>query len=175
MTVVVCYVERKEDLLSLFLLLLFDFTSSSLCFAVVVASSHHIPEHTTSHLNARRSCQNGFYSSTNAIFITISPKMHTTTALLSALPILASAANIYDQTFTLLSARSASPIHLQPINASAGGLWIGKPQTTFCPNATAQGTPIPCPNATYSTIFTGPDEETGGIALDVDVPGGQMM
>ncbi|CAK4031718.1 Hypothetical predicted protein [Lecanosticta acicola] len=81
---------------------------------------------------------------------------------------------VFDQTFTLIAARSASPIHLQAINATGGGLWIGKPQATYCPNATAEGIPIPCPQSSQ-TIFTGPDEETHGIALDVDVPGGQML
>jgi len=52
--------------------------------------------------------------------------------------------------FTVIAARSGSPIHLQEIQASGEHFWIGEGPTTYCPVP-----PIPadqCPAGT-STVF----------------------
>ncbi|KAL8660183.1 MAG: hypothetical protein Q9202_006779 [Teloschistes flavicans] len=70
-------------------------------------------------------------------------------------------------TFGAIAARSASPIHLQTINANGGAFWIGKNTTTYCPltNQTE------CPPGT-STVFAAGN---GGAGLDTVVPGGQQI
>lgn len=80
------------------------------------------------------------------------------------------------QFFTLLTARSASPIHLSPLNANGGGLWVGKPQSDYCP--VIQG--LTCANTTglstaYGVGGGNDDENGGGLGLAVGVPGGQQM
>lgn len=65
-------------------------TSLPLHSVLLLWLPHHttIPEHTTSHLNARRSCQKGFYSSTNASSIRTSAQdaYHHASSLRSAAP-----------------------------------------------------------------------------------------
>ncbi|RHZ73306.1 hypothetical protein CDV55_104441 [Aspergillus turcosus] len=68
--------------------------------------------------------------------------------------------------FSVMSARSASPIHLLPMNAAHGGFWLGDSPSTFCPDSIEQVGG--CPPGT-STRFA---SET---ALDVSVPGGQRI
>lgn len=60
-------------------------------------------------------------------------------ALLTLLP-LASAASIpvrstnnANTKFSVMSTRSASPIHMLPMNAVNGGFWLGESPTTYCP------------------------------------------
>lgn len=77
------------------------------------------------------------------------------------------------QPFALLAARSASPIHLRPIEASGTRLYIGRRTATYCPtNIQRAGG---CPNKTpaeISTLFVG---GTGSLAMSVTVPGGQRV
>lgn len=35
--------------------------------------------------------------------------------------------------FSVMSARSGSPIHLLPMNAAHGNFWLGESPSTFCP------------------------------------------
>jgi hypothetical protein len=97
-----------------------------------------------------------------------SSRMKTTSifAALSAISSLSSA-----QFFGIIAARSASPIHLSPVNANGGGLWIGKPQSDYCP--IIQG--LPCANTTGFTTTYGIGSPAGALALAVGVPGGQEM
>lgn len=67
--------------------------------------------------------------------------MHTTIALLCSLLPLAlgsplaprQASEFPPTTFGAIAARSASPIHLQSINANGQAFWIGKPTASYCP------------------------------------------
>lgn len=92
-----------------------------------------------------------------------------TNSVFVALSVLASLSNA--QFFGLIAARSASPIHLSTINANGGGLWIGKPQSDYCP--VIQG--LPCANTTGQTTTYGVGSDTGTLGLAVGVPGGQQM
>ncbi|KAF2724331.1 hypothetical protein K431DRAFT_291832 [Polychaeton citri CBS 116435] len=94
-----------------------------------------------------------------------------TFAAIAALATLASAgANDY---FSLLAARSASPIHFQPIAATGQHFYIGKKSTAYCPDSVRkQGG---CPNkkgAEIHAAFAGGD---GYLSLAVVVPGGQQV
>lgn len=54
--------------------------------------------------------------------------------------------------FTIIAARSGSPIHLQTVQASDRAFWIGKETTTYCPpEVDAEGS---CPPGTQ-TVFEG--------------------
>ena len=73
------------------------------------------------------------------------------------------------QYFGLTSARSASPIHYQPINAAGLRLWIGANSAHYCPSSVQkQGG---CPN-THFTNFAGGH---GGLSMGAVVPGGQQV
>ncbi|KAL4884435.1 hypothetical protein BJY04DRAFT_182487 [Aspergillus karnatakaensis] len=65
--------------------------------------------------------------------------------------------------FTVISSRSASPIHLLPLNAAGQSFYLGGSASTYCP------LPSNCPNGT-STVFAG-----NGGSLSVTVPGGQQI
>ncbi|KZF19262.1 hypothetical protein L228DRAFT_241922 [Xylona heveae TC161] len=69
--------------------------------------------------------------------------------------------------FGIISARSASPVHLQEVNAAGGRFWIGRETASYCPLPAAQ-----CPNNTDETVFA---YESGYASLDVEVPGGQQI
>ncbi|KAI9696638.1 MAG: hypothetical protein M1820_008087 [Bogoriella megaspora] len=84
-----------------------------------------------------------------------------TATISSLLPLAANAA------FTALSARSASPIHLQEIVAD-GGFWIGKETQSYCPSTVEPN----CPPGNI-TVFDFPSDD-GSLFLDVEVPGGQQ-
>ncbi|KAI4111268.1 MAG: hypothetical protein LQ339_000729 [Xanthoria mediterranea] len=95
--------------------------------------------------------------------------LSSTSLLLTLLP-LALATPITPRTndtplrFGAIAARSASPIHLQTINANGQAFWIGKETATYCPIET-------CP-AGNQTVFSAAN---GGASLDVVVPGGQSI
>ncbi|KAL9595215.1 MAG: hypothetical protein Q9219_006581 [cf. Caloplaca sp. 3 TL-2023] len=69
--------------------------------------------------------------------------------------------------FGVIAARSASPIHLQPVNANGRAFWIGKDTATYCPltNSTQ------CPTGTDTAFIV----SGGGASLDSQVPGGQLI
>ena len=83
--------------------------------------------------------------------------MHFTVALLSSLPILAAAAPTSFEArtpspiFTLIAARSASPVHLQTVNANGRAFWIGKSTASYCP----QPPVTHCPAGTSTTLIAG--------------------
>ncbi|KAL8713616.1 MAG: hypothetical protein Q9220_002478 [cf. Caloplaca sp. 1 TL-2023] len=94
--------------------------------------------------------------------------------LLSLLPLALSSPIVTRQassypptTFGVIAARSASPIHFQPINANGLAFWIGKNTATYCPltNQTQ------CPPGTETVFAVG----GGGASLDTEVPGGQEV
>ncbi|KAL8705726.1 MAG: hypothetical protein Q9201_001160 [Fulgogasparrea decipioides] len=101
--------------------------------------------------------------------------MHSTVALLCSLlplalgsPITARQASEFPPVnFGVIAARSASPIHLQSINAAGGAFWIQKDTATYCPltNQTQ------CPPGKDSVFSVG----GGGASLDTEVPGGQLV
>ncbi|KAL2054645.1 hypothetical protein ABVK25_004948 [Lepraria finkii] len=68
--------------------------------------------------------------------------------------------------FTIIAARSGSPIHLQSINANNGSFWIGKPTLSYC---IPEVPPGDCPPGTTTALLAG----DGGASMDADVPGGQ--
>ncbi|OCL02783.1 hypothetical protein AOQ84DRAFT_348623 [Glonium stellatum] len=70
--------------------------------------------------------------------------------------------------FSAIAARSASPIHLQSINAAGGKFWVaGRATDSYCPEAEIAN----CPAGT-STVFAGGDDT---LSLDVEVPAGQLV
>jgi len=71
--------------------------------------------------------------------------------------------------FTLLAARSASPIHLRPINAYQEGFWIGEPTQSYCPEQVGSG----CPKGDTTTVAA--TTESSSISMGVIVPGGQQV
>lgn len=92
-------------------------------------------------------------------------KSTTTLAALNAL-FLTTASGQY---FNLLSSRSASPIHLQPLSASNQSLWLNKPTASYCPsNIQTTGA---CPPGN-TTNFAGGDNSLG---MGTVVPGGQQV
>ncbi|KAK9860621.1 hypothetical protein MYU51_005721 [Penicillium brevicompactum] len=94
--------------------------------------------------------------------------MKFTTALPLALPLLASAAPASDPTpnpnFSVMAARSASPIHYLQLNAAGQKFYLGGETASYCPDQVPN-----CPPGNQ-TIFT-----PGGASLDVNVPGGQQV
>ncbi|KAL4907403.1 hypothetical protein BDW74DRAFT_123930 [Aspergillus multicolor] len=98
-------------------------------------------------------------------------------ALASLLPLLAAAAptsntassdlpNGAEQpaAFTVMAARSASPIHFLPLTASGQSFYLGGNTTTYCPLPASQ-----CPPGN-TTVLAG-----NGGSLSVVVPGGQQV
>jgi len=70
--------------------------------------------------------------------------------------------------FGVISARSASPIHLQELTARGGKFYLGGgPPSSYCPPQVGAG----CPSGNY-TIFAG---GVVTLSLAVDVPGGQQV
>lgn len=62
----------------------------------------------------------------------------------------------------LIATRSASPIHLQSVNASGQAFWIGKPTSSYCPLVPASS----CPPGTDTVIsITGDAKHPGGASL----------
>ncbi|EKV12358.1 IgE binding protein, putative [Penicillium digitatum] len=87
-------------------------------------------------------------------------------ALLALAPLVAAVSgskqsNSSDAAFGVLSARSASPIHLLPLNAGGTYFWLGGNAHTY--------SPIPGIPDTNQTIIT------DGHFLNVEVPGGQAI
>lgn len=76
-------------------------------------------------------------------------------AAISALVSSASAANF----FSVIAARSGSPIHLQELSANGESLWIGKKTGSFCP-ATVQKQGG-CPKGTHTNF----DGGNGGLGM----------
>ncbi|KAL8708508.1 MAG: hypothetical protein Q9225_007590, partial [Loekoesia sp. 1 TL-2023] len=70
-------------------------------------------------------------------------------------------------TFGVIAARSASPVHLQPVNANGLAFWIGKDTATYCPLSNQ----AQCPPGTETVFAVG----GGGASLDTAVPGGQEI
>ncbi|PTU23511.1 hypothetical protein P175DRAFT_0500074 [Aspergillus ochraceoroseus IBT 24754] len=65
--------------------------------------------------------------------------------------------------FTVMSSRSASPIHLLPMNAAGQSFWLGGEPGTYCPLTSG------CPPGNM-TVLAG-----NGGSLSVVVPGGQQI
>lgn len=71
--------------------------------------------------------------------------------------------------FGVISARSASPIHLLPLTARGGKFYLGGPgPSSYCP---VEQVGDACP-AGNSTVLVGGN---GGLSLGVIVPGGQQV
>ena len=69
------------------------------------------------------------------------------------------ATDIASAPFTLIAARSGSPIHLQSINANNGNFWIGKPTLSYC---IPQVPKSDCPPGSATGLIVGND---GGASL----------
>ncbi|KAJ5584720.1 uncharacterized protein N7459_004520 [Penicillium hispanicum] len=88
-----------------------------------------------------------------------------------ALPLLAAAAPApapsgqANPPFTVMSIRSASPIHYLQMNAAGQKFWLGGSTSSYCPTNVGAG----CPPGNQ-TVFA-----PGGNAMDVEVPGGQQV
>ncbi|KAF1916385.1 hypothetical protein BDU57DRAFT_529460 [Ampelomyces quisqualis] len=71
--------------------------------------------------------------------------------------------------FTVISARSASPVHLQPLTARGGKFYLGGgPPSSYCPAAQVGAA---CPSGNTTTLAGG----EGTLSLGVIVPGGQQV
>ena len=88
----------------------------------------------------------------------------TLTAL--ALPLIAAAAPAppANPPFTVMAARSASPIHYLQLNAAGQKFWLGGNTASYCPSQVKD-----CP-AGNQTVFA-----PGGTSMDTEVPGGQQV
>ena len=84
-----------------------------------------------------------------------------------ALPTSSGHAKRSNGAFTVMSARSASHIHLLPVNAAGSYFYLGGEASTYCPETVSKV--APCPKGDM-TAFVGT-----GAALDVSVPGGQAV
>lgn len=100
--------------------------------------------------------------------------MHFSLLLPSLLPLLASANPLplesrqsTLQPFSLIAARSGSPIHLSSINANGESFWIGKNTASYCPSAQVPD----CPAGIYTELLAG----DGGASMYTEVPGGQTV
>ncbi|KAF9884876.1 hypothetical protein FE257_000943 [Aspergillus nanangensis] len=100
-------------------------------------------------------------------------KSLTLATLLSAVSALPSsnnnqhAARQTSNSFTVMAARSASPIHFLPLNARGSHFWLGGKTTSYCPDeVTEMGGQ--CPPGDVTGI-------AGQSSLDVMVPGGQQI
>lgn len=58
--------------------------------------------------------------------------------------------------FSIIAARSASPVHLQSVVANGRGFWIGKETATYCPSQVSQ-----CPPGDVTVL----DYYQGGLSL----------
>lgn len=96
-----------------------------------------------------------------------SPTPTTTTTLLAAILLLISTTTA--QYFAAIAIRSASPLHLQTIEARNERLWIGGTSTHYCPQQVQAL--HDCPN-THETNFGG---GTGVLYMGAIVPGGQQV
>ncbi|KAI7035723.1 hypothetical protein KC352_g46203, partial [Hortaea werneckii] len=90
--------------------------------------------------------------------------MKFTSTLAAAAGVVATAQAQY---FSVISARSASPIHLRPLQARNYGIYIGGESASYCPDEVVQS----CPNTTY-TNFAGGE---GSLFMGTQVPGGQEV
>lgn len=97
--------------------------------------------------------------------------MFTTPTLALALAVLGAASPLTRRTtstFALISIHSGDPdVHLRPITASDFKLWLGKPTASYCPSDVVPD----CPSGN-STSFASGD---GGLSMNVEVPGGQLV
>jgi hypothetical protein len=99
--------------------------------------------------------------------------MYTKAFLATALACVAAAVPVTQRaetsTFTLLSIHSGSDVQNQDINANGQRFWIGKPTSTYCPEAAGS-----CPSNTNVTAlsFNAP---TAGLGMNDVVPGGQQV
>jgi hypothetical protein len=70
--------------------------------------------------------------------------------------------------FGVISARSASPVHLQELTARGGKFFLGGgPPSSYCPPQVGES----CPSGNYTTFAGG----VGTLSLAVVVPGGQQV
>ena len=67
--------------------------------------------------------------------------------------------------FSVMSSRSASEIHLLPMNAAGNFFWLGEKASTYCPSTVAQV--APCPKG-QGTAFTG---NGGALVSSLVYPG----
>ena len=71
--------------------------------------------------------------------------------------------------FTAISARSASPVHLLPLNAIGGKFYLGGTPSSYCPKVVGQSVCDRYPG--NATVLAG---GFGTLSLGVVVPGGQQ-
>lgn len=60
--------------------------------------------------------------------------------------------------FTVTSSRSASPIHLLPMNAANGSFWLGEKASTYCPSTVSNV--APCPKGDTTQIVVGAERSS---------------
>lgn len=151
------------------------------------------------HLHASSSTKSNLQLTTNIIYqnSTNTMKVPTTTICLAGLTGLglASPLSLRQETrarFSVIAARSASPVHMQSVVANGQGFWIGKETATYCP---PEVDPCPSGDVTVLDYFDGslslvcrysirllflflsriPPELLIFSAQDVSVPGGQRV
>lgn len=105
-------------------------------------------------------------------------------ALLPLLPTLALAAPVASTAsapaatptpFTLMSVRSASPIHYGTVNANGEAFWIGKPSANSCPPNLPDNECGQLNNASTILSCELPDNAKTRCGFDTVVPGGQTV
>ena len=101
--------------------------------------------------------------------------MQLTNAILAVLPLaLASpleSRQSAPKPFTMIAARSASPVHLRAINFFQEGFYIGEPTETFCPSPTVDCSKVNNSTSVLNVASAGKASTAGPY---VEVPGGQQ-
>ncbi|KAK5168777.1 uncharacterized protein LTR77_006086 [Saxophila tyrrhenica] len=92
--------------------------------------------------------------------------MKVTAAAIAITGLISSASAQY---FSVIAARSASPIHLRELAADAESIWIGKETSAYCPKEVVGKKN--CPKGKYTT-FAGGDKS---LSMGTVVPGGQQV
>jgi hypothetical protein len=110
------------------------------CLTLAIASPrHHCPPPPDCH------------HVTVTVTVTAPPHTSTTTSTSST------SAPASPTPFSLIAARSGSPIHLQSINANGQAFWIGKDTSSYCPTSVVTN----CPAGTVTAL----EVENGGCAM----------
>lgn len=102
---------------------------------------------------------------------TVKPTTTTTTTTSSSTSTSSSPPQPTVSNFSVIAARSGSPIHLQSVNANGQAFWIGKTTASYCPTPPVPASSCPAGTVTAFGIF----EQGQGASLDTAVPGGQQV
>jgi hypothetical protein len=134
---------------------------------VAVLVSHYNFTHISKHLVAHETEQNTRFTHNRTTNLSI--KMKYTVALAALASAVSAQAAAPTGYFSVISARSASPIHFQTLTARGGKFYLGGgPPSSYCP-VEQVGSACPAGN---TTVLVGGDKT---LSMGVIVPGGQEV